>query len=190
MANEGQAITLDAHNHGKMMDYLHTTRFQARDICIYLLTIKSGMRIGSVAGLMLEDVINSDGSLKEVVVIRRSITKGAKKITAYLSHTEVKEDLENYLKERGNKRVENLFVSQKGGAFSPNSLSQLMLKHYNNAGIEGASSHSGRRTAITNWLKNGGDIVAVSKLAGHSSVLTTQRYVHHNQEELMSLVSQ
>ena len=190
MANEGQAIALDANNHAKMMDYLRTTRFQARDICIYLLTIRAGMRIGSVAGLMLDDVINSDGSLKEVVVLRRSITKGAKTITAYLSHPELKEALEDYLKERGNKRVENLFVSQKGSAFSPNSLSQLMLKHYNNAGIEGASSHSGRRTAITNWLKNGGDIVAVSKLAGHSSILTTQRYVHHNQEELMSLVSQ
>jgi len=190
MAKEGQAIALDANNHAKMLAYLRQTRYARRDVLIYLLTVKAGMRIGSVAGLMIEDICNADGSIKEVVILRKSITKGAKTITAYLSHPELKAALVEYLRERGEKRVGNLIVSQKGSAFSPNSLSQLMLKHYKNAGIEGASSHSGRRTAITNWLKNGGDIVAVSKLAGHSSILTTQRYVYHNQEELMSLVSQ
>ena len=81
-----------------------------------------------------------------------------------------------------------MFYSQKGTAFSANSLCQVMLKHYNNAGLEGYSSHSGRRGALSSWIKAGIDIVAVSKLAGHSSLNTTMRYIHHDQEEIMEAI--
>ena len=42
---------------------------------------------------------------------------------------------------------------------------------------------------LSNLLKKGVDIVAVSKVAGHSSIATTQRYIHHDQEELLKAVA-
>ena len=189
MANEGQAVALTEEDHEKFISYLSGTRHAARDTLTYLLTIRAGMRIGSVAGLELADVLDDDGSAKQVVVLRRKITKGNKTNTAYLSHPELQVAMRKYMDVRPKSKSPCLILSQKGGGFTPHSLSELMGNHYKKAGIEGASSHSGRRTGITNWLKNGGDIVAVSKLAGHSSITTTQRYVHHNQEELLKLVS-
>lgn len=189
MANEGQAIAINQNAHQRMLDYLQDTRHPERDIAIYLLTYRAGMRIGSVAGLRLDDVVDSNGELKQVVVLRRNITKGGKTITAYINHPELQVALRNWLKSRENKGFAPLFFSQKGGAFSANSLSQVMLKHYNNAGLEGYSSHSGRRGAISAWCKAGIDIVAVSKLAGHSSLNTTMRYIHHDQDELMEAVA-
>lgn len=189
MAKEGQAIAISAKTHQEMLNYLATTRHPARDKAIYLLTYRSAMRIGSVAGLLLSDVVDANGNLKQVVVLRRSITKGGKTITAYINHPELQEALKEWLEERKDKPFESLFYSQKGSAFSANSLSQVMLKHYKGAGLEGYSSHSGRRGGISSWCKAGIDIVAVSKLAGHSSVNTTMRYIHHDQDELMQAIA-
>jgi len=189
MNNEGQAQAISNQNHDVFMDYLAKTRHAARDEAIYLLTMRAGLRISEVAGLTLNHILNADGSLKEVVVLRRKITKGSKTRTAYFSHPELRQSLENYLNQRPGTKKETVFVSQKGGSFSANSLAQVMLKHYNKAGLEGCSSHSGRRTMLSALLKKGVDIVAVSKVAGHASIATTQRYIHHDQEELLAAVA-
>lgn len=189
MNNEGQALAISDEQHEKMMNHLSQSRHAARDIAIYALTRFAGLRIGTVAKLTMSDILDSDGSLKKVVILRRNITKGGKTITSYFSHPVLRQSLESWLKTRASRSPETVFFSQKGSPFSPNSLAQVMLKHYNRAGLEGCSSHSGRRTCLTHLLKNGVDIVAVSKIAGHSSIATTQRYIHHDQDELLSAMA-
>lgn len=189
MNNEGQAQALSEEDHAVFLDYLSKTRHSVRDTAIYLMTMRAGLRIGEVASIEMDDLLNTDGTLKEVVILRRKITKGSKTRTAYLSHPELRQSLERYIKSRPSRKTKTVFVSQKGGSFSPNSLAQLMLRHYNRSGLEGCSSHSGRRSMLSNLLKKGVDIVAVSKVAGHSSIATTQRYIHHDQEELLKAVA-
>ena len=57
---------------------------------------------------------------------------------------------------------------------------------YRALGFVGASSHSGRRTAITNWARRissvGGSLRDVQLLAGHSALGTTQRYIEGSDE--------
>lgn len=189
MAKEGQAISLDANQHQEFISYLSDTRYAIRDIAIYLLTCRAGMRIGTIAGLTLSDVFDTSGNLKEVIILRKSITKGNKTITGFLSHPEVREALVKYYKIRSKSKSDRLFITQKRTPFSPNSLCQVMLKHYRSAGFEQGSSHSGRRTFASNMIKTGIDIVALSKVMGHSSVSTTQRYVDHNVNELKNFVA-
>lgn len=79
-----------------------------------------------------------------------------------------------------------LFITQKGGPYSPNTLQEhmaMMLREW--AGIEKASSHSGRRTLITDVIHGQKKSVKVAqKIAGHVSPSTTIIYEEPPEEEL------
>ena len=190
MSKQGKAATLTPTDHQEMMEFLSNSRHSSRNKAIYLLTVRAGLRIGSVAGLLLNDVIDTSGKVKEVVNLHSSIVKGGKNYAVYLNHPELKAALEEWISIRPKRKtVDNLFVSQKGQAFSPNSLSHLMLKLYAAAGFEQASSHSGRRSFATNILRSGVDIVALKTLMNHQNIATTAEYVSHNEDYLKQVVS-
>jgi integrase/recombinase XerD len=65
---------------------------------------------------------------------------------------------------------------------------QLFLNVYKACGIKGASSHSGRRTFITNLAAKSVSVRVLAELAGHSSIATTQRYIDVNDEQLRKAV--
>ena len=189
MSNQGKAATLDQAQHQAMLEFLANSRHSRRNIAIYLLTYRAGLRIGSVAGLRLNDVIDSSGKVNEVVNLHSSIVKGGKNYAAYINHPELRLALEEYISIRPiRKGVDALFMSQKGSAFTPNGLSHLMLKLYKAAGFEQASSHSGRRSFATNILRSGVDIVALKTLMNHSNIGTTAEYVTHNEDYLKRAV--
>ena len=130
------------------MDYLANSRHPKRDTLIYLLTYRARIRIGTIAQLKTSDILDTSNKVKQVINLRKSITKGSKMTMAYISHPELQEVIVKYLKVLENKRnrdrvrlSKNLFVTQKGYPLSPNVASQIMLKHYNKAGYEGNSSH-------------------------------------------------
>jgi len=81
-----------------------------------------------------------------------------------------------------------LFQAQKGAAFSANTMCQLLLRIYDAAGIADATSHSGRRTFITNLAAKGIGVRVLQTLAGHSSISTTQRYIDVNDDQLRAAV--
>lgn len=56
------------------------------------------------------------------------------------------------------------------------------------AGIDGATSHSGRRTFATKLLNNGANIKELQILMGHSSINTTAIYVQEDPERLANIV--
>ena len=63
----------------------------------------------------------------------------------------------------------------------PNAIAVWFHTRYNELGIQGASSHSGRRSFITATAKKitdaGGSLRDIQELAGHSSLATTQQYI-------------
>lgn len=187
MAKEGQAKVLSEIETKTFLTYLSNTRYSLRDKAIWAVCRYSGLRVGSCAGLELNDCLDSSGNLKEVVVLRKSITKGSKTITAYFGNEVLRKSVLEYLNVRPSTNSNKLFITERGNGFSANVMTQLLYRHYKNAGIDGASSHSCRRQFTTELLKKGVDIVAVSKVLGHSSITTTQRYVHHDQEELLAV---
>ena len=188
-AREGQARVFSDTELDAVMKSIAENRHSVRNKALMMLTLRSGIRIGTAAGLTLDDILNADGSLKQVVVGRREIMKGSKTSTIFLSHPELREALEQWLSIRPKYKTEDrLFVSQQGKGFSPNALSKTMWKIYQKAGLEGFSSHSNRRTFATEVLKSGADIVALQTLMNHSNVSTTARYVSHNEEYLLKVV--
>ena len=67
---------------------------------------------------------------------------------------------------------------------------QLFSQLYKQAGIIGASSHSGRRSFATKLIERGVDIKAVSRLMGHASISMTAQYVEDNPVRLKRIAEE
>jgi integrase/recombinase XerD len=81
-----------------------------------------------------------------------------------------------------------LFASQKGGPMTACSMARFLKALYREAGIAGASSHSGRRTLITRLAERGVDLKAIAEIAGHTSIRTTAMYVETNPRRLARIL--
>jgi len=164
-------------------------RHAERNELAFLLSFFSGMRVCEISAVRFRDIYDSNGDVKRFVVLTAAQTKGSTGRTIVINNR-----LEKALADFGlahPKKIHTdlpLLQSQKGSAFSANSLCQLFLKIYQEAGVSGASSHSGRRTFITNLAHKGVSAKVLMTLAGHSNLSTTQRYIEVNDEMLKAAV--
>ena len=176
---QGQSRLLTKKEIQKVIQFQKSSRHSIRNICLVNMSIYLGMRVGEIAQLKMGDVVNEDLSIKEQVVLRKEYTKTNQTRVVYLVHKEVRKSLTDYINYRkecdGNvKSNKALFVSQKKSGFSPRTLQRLYKNMYRSViGDEMVSSHSGRRTFISNLITQGIDMKTVSTLAGHSSIQTT-----------------
>ena len=157
-----------------------------RNVALLYFSAALGLRAKEMSQLMVRDVLTPDGKVKDEVLLTRATTKGGKQRLIYLTNREVRRALIAYLDERRTAEARllhptsALFLSRKGGGFSPNTMQMLFKRMYRTAGLDQASSHSGRRTFATSLIERGVDIKAVSSLMGHSTVAMTARYVDDN----------
>ena len=156
-----------------------------RNVALLYSSAALGLRAKEMSQLLVRDVLTTDGKLKDEVLLTRATTKGGKQRLIYLTNKEVRRALGAYLDDRRQtdgplQPTSALFLSRKGGGFSPNTMQMLFKRMYRAAGLDQASSHSGRRTFATALIERGVDIKAVSSLMGHSTVAMTARYVDDN----------
>jgi integrase/recombinase XerD len=81
-----------------------------------------------------------------------------------------------------------LFQSQQGNCFTQNTMRPLIMGINAECGLEGAASHSGRRTLLTRLSSAGISVRVLCELAGHSSIATTQRYIDVNDEQMRGAI--
>ena len=81
-----------------------------------------------------------------------------------------------------------MLFSAKGGGFTAQTIVNLFKRIYKMAGIDGASSHSGRRQFVTNLADKGINARVVQALARHKHLGTTQRYIDINDTKLRAAV--
>lgn len=156
-----------------------------------------GLRPKELSSLKLKDVYNFDtDSILSELTLLKSYTKRAKVRQLPLNNNLLEEHLKAYITQRKDKGGRNfdedapLFLSQRGTAFSPNSLGNLMNEMLEKrAKIVRACSYSGRRFFATNLLKNGADINTVRILMGHESLATTQRYLEGDPEIMAAAIN-
>ena len=189
MAREGKAKVLTEDEFTRVIKLQAASKYSARNIALLYCSFALGLRAKELAALRVGDVMNTaTGILVDVIQLKSAYTKGSKQRDAYLSNKRLRKVISDYLKERKPHSFnEPLFLSQKRGSFSPNTIQMLFAKMYRQAGIEGASSHTGRRTFATRLIERGADIKAVSTLMGHSSISMTAEYVENNPNRLSKL---
>lgn len=165
------------------------SRLAARNRVLVLLSHYAGLRVGEIAALTWGDMLEPSGDIARQFLLQAAHTKTNEARTVHVSGKLARE-LSTYrscFKQEPN-RLAPLIGSQKGGAFSANSLCQLLRRIYSEAGIVGASSHSGRRWFITQLAHSGVSPKVIMTLAGHRSLATTQRYIDVNDAMLARAV--
>ena len=172
-----------------LMAVIAQNRHAARNRMAFVLSYQAGLRVGEIAALTIADVVDRNGDVREQLRLSAAITKGNHARVVFVNDR-LRQELKSYLgaPEMVDDRERPLLVTQKGSAFSANTLCQLMGRLYADAGLDGASSHSGRRWFITKLAHSGVSAKVIMTLAGHKSLGTTQRYIDVNDEMMRAAV--
>jgi len=186
-----QAKTLSKGQVEAMLAYLSTTRHPERNRLIFLLSVKAGLRAKEIARLNWLMTNDSQGEIGRTIYLLDSASKGKSGRIIPLN-----EDLRNALIEYRNQVMSfagPLVIStERGLSTSAQAIVNMFQRWYRHLGFDGCSSHSGRRTCITNTARKistvGGSLKDVQELAGHANLRTTQRYIDANPEAQVRVV--
>jgi integrase/recombinase XerC len=155
-----------------------------RDRAILETFYASGLRLSELAGLRLEHLNLEEGVLKVW-------GKGAKERLAFLGKP-AQEAITAYLPlrsallRRTRGQGSALFLNSRGGALSSRGVARVVSGWVRKAGLPvGLSPHGLRHSFATHMLEGGADLRTVQELLGHSSISSTQRYLHINVDYLL-----
>ena len=174
-----QAKTLTQQELRRVLDYIATRPHALRNRVMLLMTHYAGMRVGEVASLRYADVVDADSQLRDEIRLDAAQTKGRHGRVVFVN-AKLKRELQTYLGSHPQTKPDDkLFYTQKrsSSGFSPNTLTQHFHYIYRHAGIEGASSHSLRRSFLTTLAAKGISVRVLADLAGHRNLQVTMRYL-------------
>lgn len=177
-----QAKVLSETELKRLFAVIAQRKHAARDRAAVMLSFYAGMRVGEIAALTMGDVLDGQGRVRDQIRLRAEITKGGHARVVF-PNDRLQLELQRYVDGMPPARLEPaapLLLTQKRTAFSANTLCQLFAVFYQAAGIDGASSHSGRRWFITRLAHRAVSPKVIMTLAGHKSLATTQRYIEVN----------
>lgn len=143
-----------------------------RNYVILLLLLDTGLRLGEVSGLLLENV--HDDYIKVLGKGRKEREIGV--------FPEVSKLLWKYIhKYRHPKEPDepNLFLTRGGTALTEAAIKSVVDRLQEKIGLEGIdfSTHTFRHTFAKWYMKRGGDVLKLSREMGHSSVMVTKIYL-------------
>ncbi len=195
MAQEKQAKILSLKQESAVLNHLTTTRYPERDRVMFLLSTKAGMRAKEISGLTLAMVTDPEGNVSDSIALENRASKGKGGGRTIPIHPSLYEALVELKGMRGEKTKPHhpVIHSERELGLSAASVTKWFHKLYNSLGMDGCSSHSGRRTFITRAARKvsevGGSVRDVQQLAGHSSLQTTQKYIEGDSEAKRKLVN-
>ena len=179
-------------------NYLRSKRNGLRNETIFLLSVKSGLRSKEISQLQWKYVLKSDGdTIDDYINLPNSSSKGKSGRIIPL-HKSIRENLQLLLiehKKHGSFVLNSSFIvrTERSPFTSSQSVVNMFQSWYRKLGLLGCSSHSGRRTFITETSKKislvGGSLRDIQMMVGHSSLQTTQRYIESDSESQMKVVN-
>jgi integrase/recombinase XerD len=164
-------------------------RYGPRNRMALMLSYLAGLRVGEIASLRWGDLLDGEGKVREQLRLSAFVTKGGRARVVFLN-TRLRKEIVRYRDglDRPPALLQPVLITQKRSAFSANVLTQRMRGWYDLAGLDGGSSHSGRRWFITRLAHAGILPKAIMMLAGHRHLSTTQRYIDVNDEMMRAAV--
>lgn len=145
---------------------------KSRDIALFMLMLRCGLRVEEVAHLTLGDI---DYSRSQIMV---KCGKGKKDRVVYISN-DAASALAKYLRKRPVTKEQKIFLVEKGVCRGqPISVRgiQKRIEYYSRKSGLKVSCHKLRHTMATQLLNADADLVTIQDLLGHARIRTTQRY--------------
>jgi integrase len=167
-------------------------RYPQRDRVMILLSLKAGLRAGEIAKLTWSMMLDADGRIADRIELHDIAAKKGSGRTIPLHHN-LRRALQQLRRQTG--AVGAIIPSERGETrgLRPGSVVNWFGRLYRDLGLDGCSSHSGRRTFITNAArlvsKAGGSLRDVQQLAGHQSIEQTQAYIDGSARAKRRLIS-
>ena len=197
MALGKQAKILNKKQIDQLIWYVGTLRHPLRNEVIVLLFVKAGLRAKEIASLTWAMVTDADGDIASSILLTDKASKGRSGRLIPLN-MQLRLKLADLLEqERQHHRFElatsHVIRTERSDKTSPQAIVNMFSTWFEDMGLNGCSSHSGRRTFITNAAKKissvGGSLRDVQMLAGHSSLAVTQRYIEGDGEARQRVVN-
>lgn len=195
MALTKQAKILSAKQQKALVQYVGTLRNGTRNRTIVLLSNKAGLRAKEISSLTWEMLVTPEGSVGDAMHLPDIASKGKSGRVIPLNERlrSSLTELKQLQSEAGTYSPTSRVVqTERSSTTSAQCVVNMFQGWYRDLGFVGCSSHSGRRTFITNAAKKistvGGSLRDVQALAGHSSLQTTQRYIDGDVEAQRKIV--
>jgi len=153
------------------------SRVDTRLYSIIEILLQTGIRIGELAALTIDDMRTHQTGTKSINILF---------IAEYGSHpsrkvplnASAKKAIDDYLEIRPETEEETLFITKNGRPLLVRNIRTTIDKAFERAGIKNAKVNDLRNTFISHHLANGVSLVTVSKLVGHKRLSTTEKYLN------------
>ena len=185
-----QAKVLNEKEISKLFKVCELTNYPVRNKLIVAFSFYGGLRAIEIANLNVSDILSPTNTVNDIIRLTKEQTKGSNSNTVHVGKKLQKEIL-RFISKYPNtiyNKDRRLFQTQRG-TFTSQTIQNLFRNLYHLANIPNASSHSGRRTFITNLSEKGISTRVIQELARHSSMVTTQRYIDVSDDKLKNAVN-
>ena len=158
-----------------------------RDRALFGICLYTACRINEACTLSFKDVYNAKGKLRGEIIFRKSNTKGQLDTRAVPVIEELRSLLVPYYP---SPRGWFLFPGRHGkGHLNPDSAARILRVSCEELGIEGVSTHSFRRTALTQMSNAGIPLRVIQEISGHRNLDELQKYLEVTTEQVRGAVS-
>lgn len=177
-----RARVLEDDHIERVFEHIRTTsNSPASDELKFAFSVFAGLRACEIAGMTLEAVVDADGRIGRHIIVSRQSAKGGRERIIPM-HPRIRDALVRF--REAHPAIRNLSFSARRGHVRHQNASAIkswFLLLYQQVGLQGCSSHSGRRTFITRLARlanlHGNSLHDVQLLAGHARLQTTAHYI-------------
>ncbi len=184
-------MKIDRHDQAKILSAMDIKQLfstglkTARDRCLFGVCLYTGTRIAEACSLHTKDIYAIDGTIRPRVTIRKGTTKGKIETRSVPVNPELVTLLEAYQSPKV-----YLFPGRHGlGHIHPDSADKILRAAFIELGIEGASTHSFRRTCLTQMHRSGVPLKVIQKISGHKTLSALQKYLEVLDEDLDAAIA-
>ncbi len=158
-----------------------------RDRALFGTCLYTACRINEACTLHTADIFNDSGLMRSHLVIRKENTKGKLDTRTIPILDDLRQLLTTYRDAVGKTY---LFPGRWGrGHIHPDSAAALLIAACRRVGLEGVSTHSFRRTALTQMSDSGIPLRVVQKISGHRSLSQLQEYLEVRPDQVTGAIA-